>query len=88
MGRDGIFPSALRTANVAHALFTTWCAKNPEKSGSYSPVDASASVEDEGSHLNKKISAWRGCRDASESGSREYRSSTIKGTPRVLSNSL
>lgn len=88
-GREGMFPRAFITARVAQALLTTWCAKKPGKSGSNWPekVDDS-SEETEGSHLNRKMRAWRGWRDARDSGSKEYKSSTISGTPRVLRRSL
>ena len=34
----GMLPNALKTANVAHALLTVWCAKKPGKSGSGYPA--------------------------------------------------
>jgi hypothetical protein len=39
-------------------------------------------------YLKRKIRAWIGWRDARESESREYRSSTINGRPNVLRSSL
>ena len=39
-------------------------------------------------YLNRKMRAWIGWRAARESGSREYRSSTMNGSPSVLSSSL
>jgi hypothetical protein len=88
----GMLPKALKTANVAHALLTVWCAKKPGKSGSGYPAFGLGAVVvwvDEGfMYLNRKIRAWIGWRDARESGSREYRSSTISGRPSVLSSSL
>lgn len=80
-----MFPIAFRTASVAHALFTTWCAKKPGKSESYCPL---AGSEEEPTHLKRKINACNGCKSASEAESSEYRSSTTKGTPKDLSSSL
>jgi hypothetical protein len=88
---DGMFPRALKTARVAHALLTVWCAKNPGKRGSGSPPPgvAVAFVFVLGlTYLKRKIRAWMGWRAASESGSREYRSSTIRGSPSVFNSSL
>ena len=76
-GREdgGMLPRALSTAKVAHALLTVWCAKNPGKWGSGSPVADAVFEFVEGPdglmYLKRKMRAWSGWREASESGSRE-----------------
>ena len=87
-GSDGIFPSAFITARVAQALLTVCCAKKPGKSVSYFPAVLVGSSVLEGSHLKRKIRAWRGCSADNASGSSEYKSSTMYGTPSVFRSSL
>jgi hypothetical protein len=38
--------------------------------------------------LKRNMKAWRGWSAARESASREYKSSTMRGTPSVFNNSL
>ena len=83
-----MFPSAFITARVAQALLTVCCAKKPGKSVSYCPTVLLGSSPAEGSHLKRNIRAWRGCSAESVSGSSEYKSSTMYGTPSVFRSSL
>ena len=87
-GSDCIFPSAFMTARVAQALLTVCCAKKPGKSVSYCPTTLFGSPVEEGSHLKRNIRAWRGFNADSASGSSEYKSSTMYGTPSVFRSSL
>lgn len=73
---------------VAHALLTVCCAKKPGKSDSNCPAVLLGSLALEGSHLKRNMRAWRGCRADSASGSREYKSSTMYGTPSDFRSSL